>query len=594
MSDLSISGKKWTYKKYDSNYITFLKENYYLDEITAKLLSIRNINKDYIASFLKPSIKNLIPNPNILKDMERTTKRILKSINSKEKIGIFGDYDVDGASSTALIGNYFKMIKQDFEIYIPDRKLEGYGPSINSFKKLINKNVSLIITVDCGTMSFEAIEYANKNKIDVIVLDHHQSEIQLPKAYSIINPNRLDDKSKLNYLCAAGVCFMTLISLNSHLRKQTWFSKNKIQEPNLLNFLDLVSLGTICDVVPLVGLNRAIVKQGLKIISLKKNLGLKTLIDLCKIETKPSTYHLGYVIGPRINAGGRVGKCSHGANLLLNNNPKESFQIASELEKYNSDRKKLEKDLLNIVLNTINKKNNDPVLVLCGDLWHEGIIGIIASRIKEKFNKPTIIISLDNKIGKGSARSIVGFDIGAVILSAIQNNILIKGGGHKMAGGFSIEKNKIEKFKEFIIKRFKGKWDKTYFKDNLYIDSSISTSALNINFYQKIEKLSPFGSGNPEPKFILENVKVIRSSVVGDSHVKSILISKDGSTIKTISFNTYETDLGQFLLNNRTNTFNIVGKLSLNEWKGEKNVEFIIDDISVNKNQKNKVPSSIG
>ena len=594
MSDLSISGKKWTYKKYDSNYITFLKENYYLDEITAKLLSIRNINKDYIASFLKPSIKNLIPNPNILKDMERTTKRILKSINSKEKIGIFGDYDVDGASSTALIGNYFKMIKQDFEIYIPDRKLEGYGPSINSFKKLINKNVSLIITVDCGTMSFEAIEYANKNKIDVIVLDHHQSEIQLPKAYSIINPNRLDDKSKLNYLCAAGVCFMTLISLNSHLRKQTWFSKNKIQEPNLLNFLDLVSLGTICDVVPLVGLNRAIVKQGLKIISLKKNLGLKTLIDLCKIETKPSTYHLGYVIGPRINAGGRVGKCSHGANLLLNNNPKESFQIASELEKYNSDRKKLEKDLLNIVLNTINKKNNDPVLVLCGDLWHEGIIGIIASRIKEKFNKPTIIISLDNKIGKGSARSIVGFDIGAVILSAIQNNILIKGGGHKMAGGFSIEKNKIEKFKEFIIKRFKGKWDKKYFKDNLYIDSSISTSALNINFYQKIEKLSPFGSGNPEPKFILENVKVIRSSVVGDSHVKSILISKDGSTIKTISFNTYETDLGQFLLNNRTNTFNIVGKLSLNEWKGEKNVEFIIDDISVNKNQKIKVPSSIG
>ena len=594
MSDLSISGKKWTYKKYDSNYITFLKENYYLDEITAKLLSIRNINKDYIASFLKPSIKNLIPNPNILKDMERTTKRILKSINSKEKIGIFGDYDVDGASSTALIGNYFKMIKQDFEIYIPDRKLEGYGPSINSFKKLINKNVSLIITVDCGTMSFEAIEYANKNKIDVIVLDHHQSEIQLPKAYSIINPNRLDDKSKLNYLCAAGVCFMTLISLNSHLRKQTWFSKNKIQEPNLLNFLDLVSLGTICDVVPLVGLNRAIVKQGLKIISLKKNLGLKTLIDLCKIETKPSTYHLGYVIGPRINAGGRVGKCSHGANLLLNNNPKESFQIASELEKYNSDRKKLEKDLLNVVLNTINKKNNDPVLVLCGDLWHEGIIGIIASRIKEKFNKPTIIISLDNKIGKGSARSIVGFDIGAVILSAIQNNILIKGGGHKMAGGFSIEKNKIEKFKEFIIKRFKGKWDKTYFKDNLYIDSSISTSALNINFYQKIEKLSPFGSGNPEPKFILENVKVIRSSVVGDSHVKSILISKDGSTIKTISFNTYETDLGQFLLNNRINTFNIVGKLSLNEWKGEKNVEFIIDDISVNKNQKIKVPSSIG
>jgi len=594
MSEYSISGKKWLYKKYDSNYVNYLKENYSLDEITAKLLSIRNVEKNYIETFLKPSIKNLIPNPFDLKDMEKTANRMLRAIQTKEKIGIFGDYDVDGASSTALIGNYFKILKQNFEIYIPDRKLEGYGPSIGSFKKLIEKKVNIIITVDCGTMSFEAIDFANKNKIDVIVLDHHQSEIKLPKAYSIVNPNRPDDNSKLNYLCAAGVCFMTLISINTYLRKEKWFSINKIQEPNLLNFLDLVSLGTICDVVPLIGLNRAIVKQGLKIINLKKNLGLKTLIDLCKIETKTSTYHLGYVIGPRINAGGRVGKCSHGANLLLNNNPKESFQIASELEKYNSERKKLERNLLNIVLNAINKENNDPVLVLCGNNWHEGIIGIIASRIKERFNKPTIIISLNDKIGKASARSVIGFDIGSVILSAVQNKILIKGGGHKMAGGFSIEENKIEKFKEYIIKKFKIKSKKSAFKNNLYIDSSIAVSAINIDFYQKIEKLSPFGSGNPEPKFILEDMKVIKSLVVGDNHIKSILIAKNGSTIKAISFNSYESDLGQFLLNNKSNTFNIAGKLSLNEWKGEKNVEFIIDDISVNKITKNKVPSSIG
>ncbi len=587
MNELSISGKKWIYKKFDNSYINFLKENYLLDEITAKLLSIRNIKSEYIETFLKPSIKNQIPNPNVLKDMERTTTRLLKSIREREKIGIFGDYDVDGASSTALIGNYFKMIKQNFEVYIPDRKSEGYGPSVKSFQKLIEKEVKLIITVDCGTMSFEAINFANKNNVDVIVLDHHQSEVNLPKAHSIVNPNRLDDKSNLNYLCAAGVCFMTLISVNSCLRKINWFEINKFNEPNLINFLDLVSLGTICDVVPLIGLNRALVKQGLKIVNLKKNLGLKTLIDVCKIENKTSTYHLGYVIGPRINAGGRVGKCSLGANLLLDNNPKKTFQIATELEKFNLERKKLEKNLLNVVLNTVNKNLNDPVLVLSGNNWHEGVIGIIASRIKEKFNKPTIIISINNKIGKASARSIIGFDIGASILAAIQKKILIKGGGHKMAGGFSIAEDKIEKFKEFIIKKFKTKIENKNDEQSIYLDSQINASAINFDFYQKIEKLSPFGSGNPEPKFLLENMKVIKSFVVGETHIKSILASKEGLTIKTISFNSYDTDLGQFLLKDKNNTFNIVGKLSLNEWKGEKNVEFIIDDISVNKILKN-------
>ena len=593
MLDLSISGKKWIYKKFDNSYVNFLKENFLLDEITARLLSIRNIEKNYVESFLKPSIKNLIPNPNILKDMEKTSKRILQAINKREKIGIFGDYDVDGASSTALLGNYLKIIKQDFDIYIPDRETEGYGPSIKSFQKLIDKKIKLIITVDCGTMSFEAINFAKKHNVDVIVLDHHQSEIKLPNAFSIINPNRLDDESKLNYLCAAGVCFMTLISINSLLRKSKWFVENKISEPNLLNFLDLVSLGTVCDVVPLIGLNRAIVKQGLKIINLKKNLGLKTLIDVCKIENKTSTYHLGYIIGPRINAGGRVGKCLHGAKLLLNNNPKESFKIATELDNFNSERKRLEKDLLNTVLNTVGKNIKDPVLILHGDSWHEGVIGIIASRIKEKFNKPTIIISLKNSIGKASARSVIGFDIGAAILSALQNDLLIKGGGHKMAGGFSIQENKINQFREFIFKKFKKK-DINQTENCLYLDSSISPSALNNDFYEKVHKLAPFGSGNPEPEFLIEKVKVLKSMVVGEKHVKSILLTRDGSSIKSISFNSLETDLGQFLINNKTNTFDIAGKLSLNEWKGEKNVEFIIDDISVNKTQKNKVPSSIG
>ena len=594
MNSLSISGKNWIYRKYNQEDLNFLKESFSLDEITSKLLSIRKIKKEDINSFLNPSIKNFLPNPNNLIDMEKTTLRTIKAILNKEKIGIFGDYDVDGATSTALLGNYFSELNLKYEIYIPDRKKEGYGPSIESFKKLIKKGVKVIFTVDCGTLSFDAINYAKKNNIDVMVIDHHQSEVTLPDAFSIINPNRLDDKSNLQYLCAAGVTFMFLVSINRELRSNNWFNKNKINEPNLINFLDLVSLGTVCDVVPLTGLNRAIVKQGLKIIQSKKNLGIKTLLSICNIDTNPSTYHLGYMLGPRINAGGRVGKCSHGANLLLDKDPKNSFKLASELDQFNKERQILEKDLLQKILNKTKNYLKDPVLILSGSNWHEGVIGIVAARLKDKFNKPTILISFDGNIGKASARSIVGFDIGSVIIAASHENILLKGGGHKMAGGFSIKLENVEKFKKFISKKFESINENLKIEKPLLVDSIISPSAVNIEFYKKVALLSPFGSGNPEPKFVIEDLKTINGKIVGESHIKSVLIGKDGSTIKSIAFNSLEKDISPFLIKKNNKSFNIAGKLSLNEWKGQSNVEFIIDDISVNKTFKNKVPSSIG
>ncbi|MDC0943269.1 single-stranded-DNA-specific exonuclease RecJ [Pelagibacteraceae bacterium] len=594
MNTLSLSGKDWILKKYNQDDQFFIKENFSLDEITSKLLSIRKIKKEDINSFLNPSIKNFLPNPYVLMDMEKSTLRTITAIKNKEKIGIFGDYDVDGATSTALLGNYFSKLNLDFDIYIPDRKKEGYGPSIKSFKQLIDKKVKIIFTVDCGTLSFEAINFAKKNNVDVIVLDHHQSEVKLPSAFSIVNPNRLDDKSNLQYLCAAGVSFMFLVSMNRELRSKKWFIENNIDEPNLINDLDLVSLGTVCDVVPLIGLNRAIVKQGLKVIKSKKNLGLKTLLDICKIESNPSIYHLGYMLGPRINAGGRVGKCSHGANLLLNKDPKNSFKLASELDQYNKERQLLEKDLLKKILTESKNYLNDPVLILSGTNWHEGIIGIVAARLKEKFNKPTIIISIDGDVGKASARSIIGFDIGSVIIAATQGEILLKGGGHKMAGGFSIKVENIEKFKEFVFRKFRSINEDLTSEKPLLLDSIISSSALNLEFYNKVALLSPFGSGNPEPKFVIENLKTINGKIVGEKHIKSVLIGKDGSTIKSIAFNAVETDLGAYLLKKNNKSFNIAGKLSLNEWKGQANVEFIIDDISVNKTNKNTVPSSIG
>ena len=500
---------------------------------------------------------------------------------------------MDGATSTALLGQYFNLIQIDYEIFIPDRKTEGYGPSIKGFNSLIDRGAQIIFTVDCGTLSFEPIDYAKNKNIDVIVLDHHQSEINLPNAFSIINPNQLNDTSKLNYLCAAGVCFMFLISVNRELRSRNWFKDNNIKEPNLINFLDLVSLGTVCDVVPLIDLNRAIVKQGLKVLKTKKNLGLKTLLDICKIESEPTPYHLGFKLGPRINAGGRVGKCSHGANLLLNGNASSAFKLAIELENYNNERQQIEKDTLHRILkNVINL--SDPVLIIDDTNLHEGIIGIVASRIKEKYNKPAIIISTNGDLSKGSARSILGYDIGSVIIGAVQNGILIKGGGHKMAGGFTIHTDKINEFKKFANDRFKKLNIDLTKEKKIFIDSIIASTALNLEFYNKVNNLAPFGSGNTEPKFLIEDLKPVNSTIVGKNHIKSILLSRNGSTIKTIAFNATQNDLGGYLLAKNTKTLDIVGKLSLNEWKGQKNVEFIIDDISVNKKHKNTVPSSIG
>ena len=587
MNLMSVVGKNWIQKEFDLDEIKFIKENFFLDEIVAKLLSIRKIKREEINFFLNPSIKNSLPNPYSLNDMQKAIDRTISCIVSNEKVGIFGDYDVDGATSTAILGNYFRSLNLPYEIYIPDRQKEGFGPNEKGFDYLIENGSKLIFTVDCGTLSYLPIEYANTKKIDVIVIDHHQSEINLPKAHSIVNPNRFDDRSDLNYLCAAGVCFMFLVALNKRLRENNWFINKSINEPDLLNFLDLVSLGTICDVVPLINLNRAFVNQGLKVVNQTKNLGLKTLIEISEIENNLTSYHLGYVLGPRINAGGRVGKSTHGAKLLLNNDSKDAFKISSELNNYNKERQLLEKELLKDIMDKDYGLTDEPVIVLHGENWHEGIIGIIAARIKEKYNKPTFIISTKSGLAKGSARSIYGFDIGTAVIAAVQNKILVRGGGHKMAAGFTLDTDKISEFKNFLIRKFKSININLESKKNIFYDTEISPSAINIDFYDKINVLSPFGSGNPEPKFVIKNVRPVNSKIVGEKHIKSVFEGSDSSVFKTITFNCVDNELGSYLLKKNIKNFNILGKLSLNEWRGQKNVEFIIDDISVIKEQKN-------
>jgi len=582
MNFVSVSGKNWIFKDFNDLDIKKYSENYSLNEIVAKLLAIRKSQINDVGLFLDPTIKKLLPNPFHLKDMNKAVDRTYESIKNNDLIGIFGDYDVDGATSTAMLGRYFLSINQKIKTYIPDRKKEGYGPSKEGFNKLIESGSKIIFTVDCGTTSFEPINLANEQNVDVVVLDHHQSDIKLPKALALVNPNRLDETSDLKYLCAAGVCFMYLVALNKKLRDLEWFKKNNIQEPNILNFLDLVSLGTVCDVVPLIGLNRAIVKQGLKIIKKRSNLGIKTLYDLCKIDSQPTTYDLGFALGPRINAGGRVGKSSHGVELLISNDPQKTYQIANDLDKYNKQRKSIELLLFQEVNKDVKKFHNQPVLIISGKGWHEGIIGIVASRIKDKYNKPTILISIDNNQARGSARSIIGFDIGTHIIKAVQLGILVSGGGHKMAGGFTIKKDKIDEFKDFLINSFEKSKIKISEGSNLYLDSTIAPSALNEEFYEYINFLAPFGSGNSEPRFVIENLKVLKSYIIKENHIKSVLMGKDGFVFNGLAWNAKNTPIESFLNKNNKKNFNIAGKMKLNEWRGKKNIEFIIEDISIN------------
>ena len=584
MNISSVTGKSWIYKKFNSADVKNISEKYSLSEISSKLLSIRKEKIDNLDLFLNPKIKNLLPNPMILKDMNEAVERTYKSIINFDLIGIFGDYDVDGATSTALLAKYFLSIKQKIRTYIPERKSEGYGPTATSFKNLINNGVKLIFTVDCGTLSHEPIKIANKSKVDVIVLDHHQSDILLPRACAIINPNRHDDTSNLNYLCAAGVCFVFLVALNKKLRESKWFENNNVNEPNMLNFLDLVSLGTVCDVVPLIGLNRAMVKQGLQILKKRNNLGLKTLFDLCKIESSPNIFDLGFKLGPRINAGGRVGKSSHGAELLISEDPQKVYQIAISLDKSNNERRNIETSLFKVIDSEIKKYHNYPIIVISGKNWHEGVIGIVASKIKDKYNKPTIIISLDGNLGKGSARSVVGFDIGSQIIKAVQLNILKKGGGHKMAGGFSISEKNISIFRDLLIKNYEKTFKNFSVDKKLYLDSLIAPSALNEDFYNEVNMLAPFGSGNNEPTFMIENLKVLSTDIISNMHIKTLLIGMDGATVKAYAWNAKGSILENYLYKSKNKKINIAGNIRLNEWQGKKEVQFNIQDISENVN----------
>ena len=584
LNDLNINesflGKSWVHPSYDDNSIKKIRDSFNVSELLASILSLKGLDAVELKNFLDPKIRNLMPNPNLFSDMSKAVDRVVLAIKKEEKICIFGDYDVDGATSTALLISFFNHIKANVSSYIPDRIKEGYGPNSMAMKNISDNGHSVVVTVDCGITSFTALDDASKFGLDVIVIDHHKVESRLPNAIAVVNPKRQDDKSNLDYLAAVGVVFMFIVALNSSLDKNGWYENTNTKKPDLMQWLDLVALGTVCDVVPLKKLNRALVKQGLSVMSLRKNQGISALCDITNIAGTISSEDLGFKIGPRINAGGRVGEATLGTRLLSSTSKDEAFAIALRLDEYNSNRKDVENNVFNEAIEQVKKKHSseDRFIFVYNDAWHPGVIGIVASRLKEKFNLPAIVVAIDGGMSKGSCRSTLGIDLGHIIHLAVEKDLIINGGGHAMAAGFTVLEENLPLFEDFFKKEIERQFSGIVSKPVLTISSIISSHGLNESLLEELKLLEPFGSANEVPKIAVVFANIKKPILVGGKHVKCFISSKNGKYINAIAFNCVDTDLGSALLDARGRELHLAGVVKENFWKNKTEIQFIIED----------------
>ncbi len=583
----TVSHKQWVLHSGNISDAKELQRLFQLNPITANILSARNIPLQETEQFLDPKLLHCLPDPFALKSMKELTIKVAKCIIGGRPIGIIGDYDVDGATSTALLLRFFKHINLDHAFYIPDRIKEGYGPNIHAFEFFKEKGISDVITVDCGTTSFEALAEAQAMGFSVYVLDHHEPTMELPICENLVNPRQFDDESALEHLAAVGVVFMALVAINRNLR-EIGFYNDDISEPNLMAELDLVALGTVCDVVPLVGLNRAFVTQGLRIMHKRQNIGIRVLSDIANLQEPPQAWHLGFMLGPRINAGGRIGRSDLGAKLLSCDNMEQATKYAEQLDELNRQRQKLEHQYLHEAKDQLEDltsiQEERATIILGSKAWHSGVIGIIASRMKERYFKPALIWCEDNDgMYVGSGRSIPGVDLGAIILSAVELGILHKGGGHCQAAGFSLFPEKLDAFQEFVNKRCAR-----YIKENkiiaqLHLDALISTDAIHLALMSDLDKLAPFGMGNPQPRFAIKVNKLVHVQTVGQEgqHIRCILETSKGANLTAMAFRANETALGKILLSSKGKPITLAGTLKSNQWNGSLLPQVIIDDAAI-------------
>ncbi|MDG1438270.1 MAG: single-stranded-DNA-specific exonuclease RecJ, partial [Emcibacteraceae bacterium] len=568
----SITGRSWISRPAEPRFVAAIAQNHDLPEIVARVIVGRGIGVDEAETFLNPTLKETLPDPSIFKDMDKACARIADAIVAKEKVAVFGDYDVDGATSSAIFKRYFHSIGQEITAYIPDRMTEGYGPNTKALLELKAAGHDLVITVDCGIVSFEPLSAAMNAGLDVIVVDHHQAEAKLPDAIAVVNPNRIDEEPGYGQLAAIGVSFITIVGINRELRNRGWYKEQGLSEPNIIDWLDLVALGTICDVVPLVGVNRALVTQGLKIMASRKNTGLKALSDVAGVTEAPSTYHAGFLLGPRVNAGGRVGRSESGTILLSTDDEDEAMRISSELNTYNAERQAIEAIVLEDAMDQVTAKIGPggivpPIIIASNVGWHPGVIGIVAGRLKEHFGRPTIIIAIDeNGDAKGSGRSIYGVDLGAAITAARQSEILIAGGGHAMAAGLSVRQEMISDLDEFLNERLKSKVNDAVATLSLKLDGVLSLGAVTPELVHLLDRVGPYGQGNAGPRFAFSDATLSYVDVVGKDHVKCTFKGGDGSTVKAMAFRSADKPLGQLLLESRGKSIKIAGTIRNNTW----------------------------
>ena len=554
-------------------------------ELLARVLAGRGVEADEVAAYLDPSIKRLLPDPHTLTDMAAASARLAHAVIHGESVAIFGDYDVDGATAAALLARYLRHCGLDPIVHIPDRIFEGYGPNVDAIRDFAERGVKLLITIDCGTTSIETLVEAQKLGLDVVVLDHHQADEELPPALAIVNPNRADDLSGLGHLAAVGLVFITLVALTRELRQRNFWTVLR-GEPDLLSLLHLVALGTVADVVPLTGLNRAFVAKGLIALRRRDQIGLTALMDASRLSGPPVAWHLGFLLGPRINAGGRIGCADLGVRLLLEEDPSEAARIAAELDRLNRERQQIEIATVAQAeaeaMAALGLEEKGAVVVTAGQGWHPGVVGLVAARLKERYGRPAFAIALEpGGTGTGSGRSIAGVDLGLAVRRAVREGLLLKGGGHAMAAGITLKKDALAAFRAYLEDALAASVEVARRERGLAIDGAVSAGAVNLALVEMLARAGPYGAGNPEPTLALPAHTLSYADLVGENHIRARFKSGDGKIVNAIAFRAAGQPLGQALLDNRGRAMHAAGHLAVDRWQGEERVQMRLVDVAM-------------
>ncbi|MFD1767286.1 single-stranded-DNA-specific exonuclease RecJ [Sphingorhabdus buctiana] len=577
----SILGQTWQWR---GNRADAGDPDFTPDDLVTQLLLARGVARDDLDRHRTPTLRGFMPDPSIFRDMDVAAERLADAVQSGEKLTVYGDYDVDGATSAALLIRLFRDLGLEAGYYIPDRLLEGYGPSGEALVRLGDAGNKLVVTVDCGAMAFDALSQAKAAGMEVIVVDHHKCAAELPSAFALVNPNRLDEADEAaahGHLAAVGVAFLLAAAIVRLLRNRGFFADRA--EPRLVELLDIVALGTVADVAQLKGLNRAFVAQGLKVMAARRNIGLNALAAAARLNRAPSCSDLGFALGPRINAGGRVGKSDLGVRLLTTTDPEEARLIAQELDRLNEERRAIEAQVQEAAEAAMASQHNRTVALVSGEGWHPGVIGIVAGRIKEKFGKPAIVVAVDaDGTGKGSGRSITGVDLGAAIISAREAGLLVAGGGHAMAAGLTVEAGKIDALSDWLDERLAGDVSRASSEKVLSVDAMVNPRGLSPMLIETLEAAGPYGTGWPGPRVVTGPVRVVKCDIVGKDHVRAIVSGDDGASFKAMAFRQGESILGQQLLHgDRGQKYWLAGRAKLDDWGSTPKAELHIDDVAL-------------